>query len=212
MRRLVCMSLVAFVVLGACAHLAAAAKKPKLPRACTNTLIDVFGFTDAWERLAGDIDRVAGADANGVPLRLGLLGVLLDANATNEDPTYENNALFDQIDQTYTAVADALLDAEHRRCARQMKRLGPKAGAPLGECAAALKAASVALGKRFPAVFGIEESVPSGAFGAYLDARVAGGSGAAQIDRLLTAINDVNVALNDFLDRDDRCTSQTATS
>jgi hypothetical protein len=204
------MAIVALVVLNV-GPLAPAAVKPKLPRSCSNTLIDVFGFTDEWERLAGDIDRAASADANGVPTHLGLLGVLLDANATKEDPTYESNALLDQIDQAYKAVADVLLDDEHRQCVRRLGQLSPKAGTPLGECAAALKAATVALDKRFPSVFGIEESAPTGAFGAYVDARVAGRSGAAEVDRLLTAINDVNVALNDFLDRDDRCTQQTAT-
>lgn len=204
------MSVVALVVLSVGAH-APGAVKPKLPRSCSNTLIDVFGFTDEWERLVGDIDRVASADSNGVPTHLGLLGVLLDADATKEDATYESNALLDQIDEAYKAVADVLLDAEHRECSRRLKQLGPKAGTPLGECAAALRAATVALDKRFPSVFGIEESAPSGAFGAYLDARIAGRSGQAEIDRLLTAINDVNVALNDFLDRDDRCTSQTVT-
>ena len=203
------MSIAALVVLNIAA-LAPGAVKPKLPRSCSNTLIDVFTFTDEWERVVGDIDRVASADANGVPTHLGLLGVLLDANATTEDATYESNALLDQIDQAYQAVANVLLDDEHRQCVRQLKQLSPKAGTPLGECAAALKAATVALDKRFPSVFGIEESAPTGAFGAYLDARVAGRSGVAEVDKLLTAINDVNVALNDFLDRDDRCTSQTA--
>jgi hypothetical protein len=209
------MSIVALVVLNisvvAISAGAPGATKPKLPRSCSNTLIDVFGFTDEWERLAGDIDRAPSADANGVPTHLGLLGVLLDANTTKEDATYESNALVDQIDQAYKAVADVLLDDEHRDCVRRLKQLSPKAGTPLGECAAALKAATVALDKRFPSVFGIEESTPTGAFGAYLNASVAGRSGAAEVDKLLTAINNVNVALNDFLDRDDRCTKQTTT-
>lgn len=161
-------------------------------------------------RLVGDIDRVASTAGNGAPTHL-VLGLLLDANATNENATYESDALLDQIDQTYKTVADVLFDDEHRQCARRLKQLSPKAGTPLGECVAALKAATVALDKRFPSVFGIEESAPSGAFGAYLDARVAGRSGAAEIEELLTAIKGVNGALNDSLDHDDRCTSQTNT-